>query len=384
VGAGLDLFAAASTEGAWTVSEVTRRARAVIEAGLPALWVRGEVTGFKAWRSGHWYFTLRDKTAQIRCVMFRDENRKLPATPVDGTQIFVLARPTIYDEKGEFHLTVKELLSTEQGGLWKVALEKAKAALRKDGLLDPARKRRLPAFPRRIAVVTSPDGAALRDIQVVVARRWPLAELIVVAAKVQGDGAEQSVCAALARVAAVEADVVIVGRGGGAAEDLWTFNSERVARAVAAVAVPVISAVGHETDLTLCDLVADLRAPTPSAAAEAATPDGAEVLGHLAHLAQRLGRGLSLRSRRMADRLDRTTDRVTQAMQHLLERQQARLTMHAAGLEALSPLKILARGYAVARGEDGRVLKRVAHLAAGLAFRLRVMDGEVRARVEDQ
>jgi exodeoxyribonuclease VII large subunit len=382
VGAELDLFAAASAEGAWTVSEVTRRARTVIEAGLPALWVRGEVTGFKAWRSGHWYFSLRDKTAQIRCVMFHNDNRSLPAAPVDGTQVFAFARPTVYDAKGDFQLAVQQLLSTEQGGLWKLAFEKAKAALLKDGLLAPGRKRRLPPFPRRIGVVTSPDGAALRDIQVVMARRWPIAELVLVAAKVQGEGAEASVCAALARLGRLDIDVAIVGRGGGAAEDLWTFNSERVARAVAAVPVPVISAVGHETDVTLCDLVADLRAPTPSAAAEAATPDRVEVLGHVAHLAQRLGRGLTLRAQRMADRLDRTADRVTQAVQQHLERYDARLTTHAASLDALSPLKILARGYAVARDAEGRVLKRVAQLPGGRAFRLRVTDGEVGARVE--
>ena len=382
MGTPLDLFAAASSEGAWTVGEVTRRARAVIEAGLPPLWVRGEVTGFKAWRSGHWYFSLRDKSAQIRCVMFRNDNRGLPAPPVDGTQVFAFVRPTIWDEKGEFHLTVRELLSTEQGGLWKLAFEKAKAALLKDGLLDPARKRRLPPFPLRIAVVTSPDGAALRDIQVVMARRWPLAELVLVAAKVQGEGAEASVCAALARLGALEVDVAIVGRGGGAAEDLWTFNSERVARAVAAVPIPVISAVGHETDVTLCDLVADLRAATPSAAAEAATPDRADVLVHIAHLGERLGRGLSQRSQRMVDRLDRTSDRLTGAMQVRLEQSRALLTAHSAQLEALSPLKILARGYAVARDEGGRVLKRVGQLPVGREFRLRVTDGEVKARVD--
>lgn len=384
MGTPLDLFAAASAEGAWTVGEVTRRARAVIEAGLPVLWVRGEVTGFKAWRSGHWYFSLRDKTAQIRCVMFSKENRRLPAPPTDGTQVFAFARPTIWDEKGEFHLTVKELLSTEQGGLWKLAFEKARAALLKDGLLDPARKRRLPPFPRRIAVVTSPDGAALRDIEVVIARRWPIAELVLVAAQVQGDGAEASVCAALARLGRLEVDVAIVGRGGGAAEDLWAFNSERVARAVAAVPIPVISAVGHETDVTLCDLVADLRAATPSAAAEAATPDRADVLIHVAHLAERLARGLTQRSQRVVDRLDRTGDRLTGAMQVRLEQSRALLTAHSARLEALSPLKILARGYAVATGADGRVLKRVAQLSAGTAFRLRVTDGAVAARVEGE
>jgi exodeoxyribonuclease VII large subunit len=381
MGTPLDLFAAASSEGAWTVSEVTRRARVVIEAGLPPLWVRGEVSGFKAWRSGHWYFSLRDKTAQIRCVMFHNDNRTLPAAPVDGTQVFAFVRPTVYDQKGDFQLTVHELLSTEQGGLWKLAFEKAKAALLKDGLLDPARKRRLPPFPRRIGVVTSPDGAALRDIEVVVARRWPIAELVLIAAKVQGDGAEASVCAALARLGQLEVDVAIVGRGGGAAEDLWTFNSERVARALAAVPMPVISAVGHETDVTLCDLVADLRAPTPSAAAEAATPDRAEVLVHLEHLGERLSRGLAQRSQRMVDRLDRTGDRLAGAMHVRLEQFRSLLTAHSSQLDALSPLKVLARGYAVATGADGRVLKRVKQLPSGREFTLRVTDGEVDARV---
>ena len=383
MGAPLDLFAAASAEGAWTVTEVTRRARVVIEAGLPPLWIRGEVTGFKAARSGHWYFSLRDKTAQVDCVMYQSDNRGLPAPPAEGTQVFIFARPTIYDAKGDFQLTVRELLSTDQGGLWKLQFEKARAALQKDGLLDPARKRRLPSFPRRIAVVTSPDGAALRDIEVVIARRWPLAELVLVAAKVQGEGAEASVCAALARLTkgGLDVDVAIVGRGGGAAEDLWTFNSERVARAVAAVSVPVISAVGHETDVTLCDLVADLRAPTPSAAAEAATPDRAEVLVHIEQLGERLARGLSQRSQRAVDRLDHTGDRLTNAIQARLEQSRALLTAHGAHLEALSPLKILARGYAVARDENGRVLKQVKQLPSGREFTLRVTDGEIDARV---
>lgn len=383
MGAPVDLFAAASAEGAWTVTEVTRRARAVIEAGLPPLWIRGEVTGFKAWRSGHWYFSLRDRFSQIRCVMFRNDNKGLPAPPTEGMQVFAFAQASVYEDKGEFQLTIKELLSTEQGGLWKLAFEKARAALQKDGLLDPARKRRLPSFPRRIAVVTSPDGAALRDIEVVITRRWPMAELVLVPAKVQGEGAEASVCAALARLTkgGLDVDVAIVGRGGGAAEDLWTFNSERVARALAAVAVPVISAVGHETDVTLCDLVADLRAPTPSAAAEAATPDRVEVLALIEQLGERLARGLSQRSQRAVDRLDRTGDRLTGAMQSRLEQSRALLTAHSAHLEALSPLKILARGYAVARDEKGRVLKQVKQLPAGREFTLRVTDGEVDARV---
>ena len=381
MGQPLDLFAAASAEGAWTVGEVTARARTVIEAGLPPLWVRGEIAGFKAWRSGHWYFSLRDKTAQLRCVMFAKQNFRLPA-PSDGMQVFVFARPSMYEEKGEFQLTVMELLSTEQGGLWKLAFEKAKAALTKDGLLDPARKRRLPAFPSRIAVVTSPDGAALRDIQAVVGRRWPVAELIIVPAQVQGAKAEASVCSALNRIRRLPVDVVVVARGGGSVEDLWAFNSERVARAVAAMPMPVISAIGHETDVTLCDLVADLRAPTPSAAAEAATPDRSEVLQTCAMLGQRLGRALRIASRHVVERLDRTGDRLIRGMESKVEQSRAQLTARSAQLEALSPLRVLSRGYSVARDEHGKVLKRVAQLPSGKEFRLRVTDGEVHGRVQ--
>jgi len=382
VGAPLDLFSAASAEGAWTVGEVTRRARAVVEAGLPPLWVRGEVSGFKAWRSGHWYFSLRDKTAQLRCVMFAKQNYQLPAAPTDGMQVFVFARPSVYEEKGDFQLTVMELLSTEQGGLWKLAFEKAKAALTKDGLLDPARKRRLPPFPARIAVVTSPDGAALRDIQAVVGRRWPLAELIVVPAQVQGNKAEVSICSALNRIRRLPVQVLIVARGGGSVEDLGAFNSERVARAVAQMPMPVISAIGHETDVTLCDLVADLRAPTPSAAAEAATPDRGEVLVHCGVVAQRLARALRIASRHVVERLDRNGDRLVRCVESRLEKSGALLTAHSARLDALSPLRVLARGYAVARAADGQVLKRVAQLPGGKEFRLRVSDGEIDARVQ--
>jgi exodeoxyribonuclease VII large subunit len=377
----IDLFAAASAEGAWTVSEVTKRARAVIEGGLPPLWIRGEISGFKAWRSGHWYFSLRDKSAQIRCAMFAKQNYQLPQ-PTDGMEVFVFARPTMYEEKGDFQLIVSELLSTEQGGLWKLAFEKAKAALLKDGLIDPARKRRMPPFPRRIAVVTSPDGAVLRDIQSVVGRRWPVAELIVVPAQVQGAKAEASICSALSRIKRLPVDVLIVARGGGSVEDLWAFNTERVARAVAAMPMPVISAIGHETDVTLCDLVADLRAPTPSAAAEAATPDRGEVMAHCGVLGQRLARALRMASRHVVERLNRTGDRLTRCMDARLQKSGALLTAHSARLDALSPLKVLARGYAVARDGDGRILKRVAQLPAGKDFRLRVTDGEIDARVQ--
>jgi exodeoxyribonuclease VII large subunit len=380
----LGLFDAAASEGAWTVTQVTRRARAIVEQGMGPVWVRGEITSFKAYQSGHWYFTLRDERSQLRCVMWARENRRLRTPPVDGLQVFVLGAPTLWEERGEFRLTVAELLGTDADGAWRLAFERARAALERDGLLDPARRRPLPPFPRRIAVVTSRDGAALRDIVAVAGRRWPAAELLVVPARVQGAEAEADLCRALAIVGRIPGlDVAIVGRGGGSREDLWTFNRERVARAVAAVPVPVVSAVGHETDVTLCDLVADARAATPSAAAEAVTPDREELAHRLDGLAQRLGRGLRRRGERMEERVARTADRIAAAMARRLERGAARLAAAGGRLDALSPLRVLARGYAVARGADGHVLRRVEQFPPGRAFRLRVTDGEIAARAAD-
>ncbi len=382
---GIDLFdqrPTASPEGAWSVSEVTHRARLLIESGLQSVWVRGEVSGFKAYQSGHWYFTLRDAGAQARCVMWRQDNRRLPGPPDDGTEIFVAARPTVWEERGEFRLTVKQLIPTAAGGLWQLQLERAKAALERDGLLDPARKRRLPSYPERLAVVTSPDGAALRDILSVLGRRWPVVEVVLVPTRVQGEGAEDELCAALALVNRLEAlDLVIVGRGGGSQEDLWAFNSERVARAVAAVRVPTISAVGHETDVALTDLVADVRAPTPSVAAETAVPDADVVGAALDVLARRMGRMLTGQLTVAAQRLARTGDRLGSAAGRVLADQRHRLSELAGRLESLSPLRVLARGYAVVRGTDGAVLKRVAQFAPGTEFRLTVSDGDVDAQV---
>jgi len=386
VGSGLDLFsnsASDSNGGAWSVSDVTKRARRLIESGLDRVWVRGEVTGFKAYQSGHWYFSLRDAQAQVRCVMWRTDNQRLPGPPDDGVQVFVDARPTVWEERGEFRLTVRQLVPTEDGGLWQIRLEKARAALERDGLLDPARKQPLPTYPLRIAVVTSPDGAALRDIVSVMERRWPLVEVLVVAARVQGEGAEEELCAALRLVNRIpDVDLVVVGRGGGSREDLWAFNSERVARAVAGVGVPTISAVGHATDLALTDLVADLRAPTPSAAAETAVPDRESVTAALDALAGRLAQGLTSHTDLGKERLARTADRLTAAVQMQVARCGALVDRLGGKLDALSPLKVLQRGYSVARADTGEVLRRVRDFVAGEEFRLTVSDGDVRAKTQ--
>jgi len=316
--------------------------------------------------------------------MWSRDNERLPAPPNDGMEVFAFAFPTVWEERGEFRLTVRHLLSTEAGGLWQVAFEKAKKSLERDGLLDPARKRPLPPLPRRIAVVTSPDGAAFRDIAAVLEHRWP-ADLLLVPTRVQGEGADRDLCAALALLSRIpRLDLAIVGRGGGSKEDLWTFNNERVARAVAAVPVPVVSAIGHEIDVTLCDLVADLRAPTPSAAAVAATPDRNELSLKLERFAHALVRALRAPTRHAGERLERAGDRLGAGVSRTLERASARVAEGGARLDALSPLRVLSRGYAVARDPSGAVLRSVAQFPAGLAFRLRVRDGEIAARAGEQ
>jgi exodeoxyribonuclease VII large subunit len=382
---GLSLFdGIAPTDGAWSVSQITQRARQLIEAGFDRLWVRGEVTGFKQYASGHWYFTLRDRQAQVRCVMWRLDAQRLREPPDEGTEVFVEARPTVWEERGELRLTVKQMIPTAADGSWQQRLAKARAALEKDGLLDPARRRPMPRYAQRVGVVTSTDGAALRDIVSVARRRWPSVELLVVPARVQGDTAEAELCHALQLVNRLDVDLVIVGRGGGSREDLWAFNSERVARALAAVRVPTISAVGHETDVSLTDLVADLRAATPSAAAEAAVPDREPLRHHVNALARRLARGLTARVELGAQRLDRTADRLAAGVATPVARGRARVDALEAALQALSPMRVLARGYSLARGPDGRVLRRAADFPAGLRFRLTVQDGDVPSRVEEQ
>ena len=372
-------------EAPWTPSLLTRTARRVVEGNLGAIWVRGEVSGLKAYQSGHWYFSLCDAQAQVRCVMWKTYTARFKSPPVDGTQVFVFATPTVWEERGEFRLTVTQLLVTEEIGGQQLELERTRAALERDGLLDPARKRSLPEFPARIAVVTSLDGAALRDIITVARKRWPAVEILVVGTKVQGAEAEAEVIRALGLVNRLEqVDVCLLSRGGGSKEDLAVFNREAVCRALAAVKVPTVSAIGHETDISLTDLVADLRAATPSAAIEIILPDREELARHAAGLATRLAHALGRGTRLARERLERTADRLELLQARAIERPRRDLERLAAQLDALSPLRVLERGYSVARGTGGRVLRRMSDFPPGLAFQLRVVDGEVNARVEDE
>ena len=380
-----DLFSAAElpVEGALSVAELDRRCRRLLEGEIGPTWVQGEISGLKSYQSGHWYFTLKDADAQIRCVMWRANAAKAGAAPVDGTRVFIFGTPTVWEERGEFRLTVTRLMAQEGLGAQQLALERTKKALEKDGLFDPARKRPLPPFVRTVAVVTSLDGAALRDIITVSRKRWPAVRLIVFGTKVQGSEAEAEVVAALARVDRLGvADVCIVGRGGGAREDLDVFNRESVCRALARVSVPTVSAVGHETDISLTDLIADVRAATPSAAAELVVPDRENWWRRAQELATRLAGALTQRGRLARERLARSADRLEAALGDRLEDHRRHAERLAAQLDALSPLKVLGRGYAVATSPEGRVLKTVAEFPPGSAFTLRVSDGSIPARVQ--
>jgi exodeoxyribonuclease VII large subunit len=369
----------ATPGAAVTISTLTQTLKEVVEGAFVPLWVRGEISDFKAHRNGHWYFCLRDQVAQVRCVMWARDARRLPALPDDGMQVVALGQVSVYAARGDVQLVVKGL-EARGDGLWRKALDQTRARLLADGLLDPARKRALPRHPRRVAIITSPDGAALHDIIAVARRRSPLVELVVVPAKVQGDGAADELRAALERVARWgDVDVVIIGRGGGAREDLWAFNDERLARAVAACPVPVVSAVGHEVDVTICDLVADLRAATPSAAAEAVVPVLADVRAEVRALADALRAAGLWHVERAAGRLAGAGEELAAGATRVTERRRAALEMIAGRLHALSPLATLGRGYAVARAIDGTPLSRVADFPAGRPFALLVRDGTVGA-----
>ena len=377
-----DVFPGASPRSAVSIGTVTQTAKDILEGAFMPLWVRGEVTDFKAHRNGHWYFCLRDASAQLRCVVWSRDRRLIPAPPDEGMQITALGQLTVYPARGDMQFAVRRM-EAEGDGLWRKALERTRAKLEADGLLARERKRPLPRYPRVIAVVTSPDGAAWHDVVAVVRRRAPHVRLVIVPATVQGDAAPEELCYAIDQVSRWNvADTVIIGRGGGAREDLRSFNDERVARAIARCPAPTISAVGHEIDVTICDLVADHRAPTPSAAAEAAVRDRDELLGELNARADRLLGAISATLDDASGRLHRAAVSLTSASRAAVDQREARLAAAAGRLHALSPVATLARGYAIAEGENGRTLGSVAAFEPGMRFHLRLKDGTVRSTAE--
>ena len=372
-----------SQEVALAIADVTAAAKDVLEGAFPPLWVKGEVSNFTAHRNGHWYFSLRDKTAQLSCVVWSRDVRRIPAPPDEGMQVVARGQLSVFAARGQMQFMISAM-EAEGEGLWRKAFEQTRALLEKEGLLDPARKRPLPRFPKRIAVITSPDGAALHDIISVISRRNPGVEIVVIAAAVQGETAPDSLVAAIEKVGRWnDADVVIIGRGGGSREDLWAFNDERVARAIAACPIPTISAVGHEVDFSIADLVADVRAATPSAAAEAAVPVLSDLVAAVRTLAQDIRAALAQRLTDGRRELRQLARDLTVRSQRATERRRARIQELAARLDALSPLATLARGYAVARDLNGAALPAASAFSPGMRFDLQLRDGIVRSTAEE-
>ena len=366
-----------------SVSDLATETRVLVESGLQPVWVRGEISDFKRHRSGHWYFSLRDNSAQIRCVVWASDQRGIPAAPDDGMQVVVFGQMTVYPARGDLQLRVRRIEAVGDG-LWRKAMEQTLAKLRLEGLLEEGRKRPIPRFPKRVAIVTSADGAALRDIVVVMRKRNAGVQVVLCPARVQGDGAALEIAAALRRVARwALADLVIVGRGGGGKEDLWAFNDERVARAVVECPVPVISAVGHEADITICDAVADLRAPTPSAAAAAACSARDEVEKAFALARRDLSDLIVSRVQGVRNELERLGRRIAQTAEGIVASRKSLLGGTAGRLNALSPLATLARGYAVARDPKGKTLTSTRQFRAGLEFELLLHDGKVGAEATE-
>jgi exodeoxyribonuclease VII large subunit len=415
--------AVASEPQVLSVSELNRHIREILEGQFPLLWLKGEISNFKAHTSGHFYFSLKDAKAQISAVMFRGFNSQLRFRPEDGMEVLVRAKVTVYEPRGNYQLFC-ELMEPVGAGALQKAFEQLKAKLQREGLFDETRKRSLPTLPRHIAIVTSPTGAAIRDMLNVLNRRFKGARITLVPCKVQGDQAPREICAAIALANRLsDVDVMIVGRGGGSIEDLWAFNDEGVARAISGSRVPVVSAVGHEVDFTIADFVADLRAPTPSAAAELVVKNATDLQARILSLSRALRLAVLHRldvarrnatvlakhlvdpQRRIQDaiircdellqRLELDIGRILQAnrirlaplasqlrsnLRNLLTRKRERLELKMAVMDSLSPLKVLERGYSMVI-MNGQIVVDANKLEVGDEVRVRMGKGSVEARV---
>jgi len=390
------------------VSELSLHIKRVLDSHdeLQAIWVRGEITDLhRHTQSGHLYFSLKDSESRLKCVMFKSDCASVEFEPQDGMSVAALGDVSVYTRGGVYQLYARRLVNLGDGMLFR-SFEMVKKKLAEEGLFDLARKRGLPEFPRRIAVITSPEGAAIKDVIAVIGRRYPAAELVVVPCAVQGTEAPASIARALELAAEDgEFDVGILTRGGGAADDLWAFNNELVARQLAAMPFPMICAVGHERDFTICDLVADLRAPTPSAAAEMAVPDRAVVLERVASLSSRARRSLAksldlcslsvdrllgswvfrrpemiIDTRRQA--LEEALHRLETAFGQILAPRRARLDLLMSRADSSSPLKTLQRGYSIVTSlKSGNLVTSKSQVHPGDEIEIRVSDGLIHATV---
>ncbi len=389
-----------------TVSQLNRYVKSVLDGdlNLKSVFVSGEISNFKVNSfSGHIYFTLKDEAASIKAVMFKSSAVRLKFIPQEGMKVICRAGVTLYERDGAYQLYVSDIQPDGAGSI-AIAFEQLKEKLAKEGLFDEKRKRPLPQFPSKIAIITSETGAAVQDMISVIGRRWPLATLVMCPVKVQGDGSAEQMCAALNDVNRLtDCDVIIIGRGGGSAEDLWCFNDEELARCVATSKIPVISAVGHETDFTICDFAADVRAATPSAAAELAVPNIAEIMIGLISTEQRmvsfirnyldlLNKQLSVLSERrvLTDkfgtveqyslRLDNLTHRLDNSFKMVETEMIKRLSESIAKLDALNPAKILLRGYSITE-KQGVTVKNIEQLSVDDIVNIKLSDGNAECKV---
>ncbi len=391
--------------GIYTVSQLNENIKRVLshEPQLAQVWVRGEISNLTKHSSGHYYFTLKDKGSQVSCVSFRSTNRGLKFDPEPSMKVLVFGSIDVYTVRGQYQLRVLDMRPDGIGELYK-AYEQLRNKLQDEGLFDTSRKRSIPKYPRRVGVVTSPTGAAIHDILNVLKRRYPV-DIILSPATVQGDESAQSIVGAIEKLSHTDVDVIIVGRGGGSMEDLWSFNEEIVSRAISQSEIPIVSAVGHETDVTIADFTADLRAPTPSAAAELVVPDSVALKRHIDSLSERMGQAairmisdrssriIYLQSRiepeRLSDlvrqntqRVDELSYRMGRAVRSNVESGGMRLTTFAGRLNAVSPLKTLGRGYSIAsRTDDRELIRSIDDVSKGDDIYLIVRDGRINCNV---
>jgi exodeoxyribonuclease VII large subunit len=371
--------------GVLTVSDVTARVAEAVRAhhGLSGVWVVGEISNFTHHTSGHMYFTLKDDFSRLRAVMFRGQNTRLRFMPANGMSVFAHGSVEVYERGGEYQLYTDTLEPLGMGALY-LAFQELRARLEAEGLFDAELKRPLPTFPSRIAVVTSPTGAAIRDIITVARRRFPGINILVVPALVQGEGAPDSIARGIELASRVEdVDCLIVGRGGGSAEELWVFNDEKVARAIRASRVPVVSAVGHETDFTIADFAADVRAPTPSAAAEMVVPDVAALTRRVENARARLVRAGALAVDHRRQAVDENARWLGQKIQTRLQMSREKLARLAGVLAALDPESVLARGYAICRAADGRAIRSADEAAPGEQVSVELSRGSLECEVRE-
>lgn len=386
-----------------SITELNQSARALLEENLGMVWVQGEISNFSIPSSGHWYFSLKDQGAQVRCAMFAGRNRSVAFEPKHGVQVMAYAQVSLYENRGDFQLIVEKLEPIGDGAL-QFELEKLTRKLAAEGLFESRHKKTLPEHPKSIGIITSATGAALRDILNVLKRRAPNIPIIIYPTAVQGAQAAPQIVDALSIAnRRKECDVLILARGGGSLEDLWPFNEEIVARAIFASAIPIISGVGHEVDFTISDWVADVRAPTPSAAAEMASPNMLVTQQALEQfeawfiqtIQQKLERAKELLGfyakrlkhpkdylHQLSQQCDFQEIRLTQLIQNQLEKKQQALAFHAQALNNLNPLHVLQRGYAVVMDETLHVISSIKQIQANQKVNLKLQDGEILCRVE--